>query len=641
MTGPSSAHGDETAPAIDSGAPAEGERAGSPAGGDAAVGDIAEGTALIEEGFGLAGDAGGEGVVAGDGAIAGSGAVAAAAVFAAAGGPDGSIPGDRNGTDGRDGAAADGHDGAAPNGRDGSGHPGASGPVGKAAPAAPSTRASLAGNRAGVVSGTVGFASRGIVQILLFGVTIVATRSLSVADFGAYALGSLFLVLARQLFYIGPYEYLLKERDSGHLLPACFAANMIQATVLAGILTAVWLAAPVLFSSSQVGQILAMLVPSVWLVAITAWYEAVLLRSMRVRRYYASTLMGDTVGAAVAVALLVRGHGVASLVVQTYARLLVLLVLYVVATGQRPSLAAPREAVKDVLRWSVGRHAAVMLNFTSSYGADFVLGVSLSPAATGLYRAANRIVSAMTDLFAQPLQKIAQTNLSASWKRQRDMGTSWLTMLSGVGAIAWSGLLTLGVLAHDLVPLALGAKWASAAPIVMVFCLVKAFSLLDAVTTSFLVCQDRQRAMLKVQVLTAIAVVGLGWVASPWGPQAVAVAVGAASTAMSLTYGAMVMRLSRADRAAMADLLRTSAPPVLAVGAGLLLLHLAAPDLPPLQGVIAGITVAAIAFFAGAFSVRHRMLSAIGSLGHHAPPPGPAAAAAAPAGGAPAPAPAA
>jgi O-antigen/teichoic acid export membrane protein len=474
-------------------------------------------------------------------------------------------------------------------------------------------------NRAGVVSGSVGFASRGIVQVLLFGVTIVATRTLSIADFGAYALGSLFLVLARQLFYIGPYEYLLKERDDGSLLSACFSANIIQATVLASALAAVWLAAPLLFSSSAVGQILAMLVPSVWLVAITAWYEAVLLRSMRVRRYYGSTLMGDTAGAAVAVALLLHGHGVASLVAQTYARLLVLLVLYVFATRQRPSLAAPRAAVAEVLRWSLGRHAAVLLNFTSSYGADFVLGVSLSPAATGLYRAANRIVSAMTDLFAQPLQKIAQTNLSASWVRQRDMGTSWLTMLSGVGAIAWAGLLTLAVLAHDLVPLALGAKWAAAAPIVVIFCLIKAFSLLDAVTTSFLVCHDRQRAMFKVQVTTAACVVVLGWLASSWGPQAVAVAVGLASTGMSITYGVMVMRLSQADRSAVADLLRTAAPPVLAVAAGLGLLHFTAPDLTPLRGVIAGVAVAGLSFIAGAFSVRHRMLSAIGSLGHHHP----------------------
>lgn len=489
----------------------------------------------------------------------------------------------------------------------------------------------MAGNRAGMVSGGVGFASRGIVQALLFGVTIVATRTLSIADFGAYALGSLFLVLARQLFYVGPYEYLLKESDDGTLLRACSAAKLVQAAVLAGLLGAAWLAAPVVFGSGEVGRIIALLAPSVFLVALTAWYEAVLLRAVRVRRYYVTTLVGDTVGAAVAVALLVRGFGVAALVVQTYVRLLVLLALYAAATGERPGLVAPRAQVLAVLRWSRARHAAVLLNFFSANGADLVLGAALSPAATGLYRAANRIASALTDLFAQPLQKIAQTNLSASWVRRHDAGpagkaaanTTWLTMLSGVGAIAWAGLLTLAVLARDLVPLALGEKWAAAAPIVVVFCAIKAFSLLDAVTTSFLVCHDRQRAMLKVQAATAVSVLALGWLAAPWGPKAVAVAVGLAASGMSMTYGVMVLRLSRADRAAVGGLLRTAAPPVLAVALGLALLDAAAPDLAGLRAVIAGIAVAALAFAAGAFSVRHRMLSAIGSLGHH---PAPAAA---------------
>lgn len=481
-------------------------------------------------------------------------------------------------------------------------------------------------NRAGVLRGISGFTSRGIVQLLLLGVTIVATRKLSIADFGAYALGSLFLVLARQLFYIGPYEYMLMEREERGLLPACLLANMVQATWLAVVLGLLWLTAPLLFRSAEVGTILGMLVPSVFLVAATAWYEAVLLRAMRVRRYYASTLVGDTVGAAVAVLLLLRGHGVASLVMQTYVRLGVLMVLYALATRERPGLGCSwRQAwvgAMPVLRWSRARHAAVLLNFATSNGADLVLGLLLSPSATGLYRAANRIVAALTELFAQPLQKIAQTNLSASWVRDRDMGTSWLTMLSGVGAIAWAALMTLAVLAQDLLPLVLGDKWAPAVPIVVVFCVVKAFSLLDAVTTSFLVCHDRQRSMLKVQAIAAVCVTVLGVSATPWGPAAVAIAVGVAASGMSMVYGAMVMRLSGADRSAINALLWTAAPPVAAVAMGLTMFRAATPQLHGFHAVVGGGAVATVACLAGMLCVRHRMLSAIGSLGHLPAPAG-------------------
>jgi O-antigen/teichoic acid export membrane protein len=475
-------------------------------------------------------------------------------------------------------------------------------------------------NRAGVISGSVGFASRALVQLMLFGVTIVATRLLSIADFGVYSLATLFLILARALYYVGPYEYLLKAQDSPELLRSCFVANQILAVACVAVLGGVYLLSPFLFKSSEVGSLLLMLAPSVFIVAITSWYEAVLLRALRVRRYYLSTLLGDASGAVAAVALLMHGYGIASLVCQTYVRLTMLLLLYVRATSERPSLIARIAEVRAVLHWSKTRYAAVLLNFTSGYGADLVLGAVLTPAATGLYRASNRIVSTMVDLFGQPLQKIAQTNLSAAYKRKDNLGTSWLKMLSGVGAIAWTGLATLGFLARDLIPLVLGEKWAPAVPIVIAFCVIKSFSLLDAVTTSFLVCHDRQRDMLRIQMTGAVVVIVIAWLASPLGALGVAIAVGSASIGVSVIYWAMVLRQSRADKDAIFDLLGTSAPPVIAVVIALSLVKVLLPGLHGISAVVAGSAAACLAFSFTSYANRHRILAAIGSLGHHPVP---------------------
>jgi hypothetical protein len=127
--------------------------------------------------------------------------------------------------------------------------------------------------------------------------------------------------------------------------------------------------------------------------------------------------------------------------------------------------------------------------------------------------------------------------------------------------------------------------------------------------------------MLKVQIATAASVVVLGFAAAPWGPTVVAVVVGLAASGMSLTYGAMVVRLSRADGAALQGLLRTALPPVGLVALGLALLGIMAPGLTGAAAVVSGAGVAALAFAAGAFTVRHRLLGAIGSLGH-LPAPG-------------------
>lgn len=474
----------------------------------------------------------------------------------------------------------------------------------------------MSSNNDGIVSGSIGFLSRATVQLLLFGVTIVATRQLSLDAFGSYALASLFLIVARALFYVGPYEYLLKMPHTEYLYSTCFRANVILATFVSFLLGLIYVIAPIMFASENISTLIAYLAPSIFLVAITAWYEAVLLRSLRVRRYYLSTLIGDCLGALIAVILLFKGMGVLSLVAQTYTRLIVILVLYAIGTTRRPQIGIGWENVSQVFRWSKERYFAVLLNFSSTYGADIILGIFLSPSATGLYRASSRIVSTLTDLFAQPLQKISQTNLSARHVQNRGLDTSWLTMLSGVGAIGWAGLTTLAFLADDLVPLALGEKWTPAVPIVISFCAIKAFSLLDAVTTSFLVCHDRQKMMLRVQICTALTVLLLAWFLSPFGTIWVAIGVGCATAGMSLTYGAMVVRLSKAGAHAIMDTAKTSVPPVLGVVLALVFLDQFAPGLERESAIIWGLIAAIAGFFVGIYSVRSRMLAAIGSLGH-------------------------
>lgn len=470
--------------------------------------------------------------------------------------------------------------------------------------------------RTGVLRGGVGFASRALVQLMLFGVTIVATRTLSVADFGIFALATLFLVLVRALFYVGPYEYLLKSADTPDLLRACFVANQVLALCGLALMGAVYLLAPLLFGMAEVGILALLLGPSLLLAAASAWFEAVLLRAGRVRRYYLITLLGDAVGAAAAVVLLLNGYGITALVIQTYVRLTVLMVLYFASSPERLPLTAPFAGVRSVLHWSRERYGAVLLNFSSNYGADLVLGITLSPAATGLYRASNRIVSTFVDLFAQPLQKIAQANISAGFKHRDDVSTSWLMMLSGVGAIAWSGLATLAFMADQLVPILLGDKWAAAVPMIVVFCLVKSTTLLDSVTAPFLVCHDRHRDMLRIQMICAAAAIGLALLASPFGPTTVALAVGCAAAATSLAYGAMVLNQSGAGRSAIANLVGTCGPQLAAVVAMLLLVRILLPDASGLASLAADLAAAAFGFITIGFVNRRRILAAIGSLGH-------------------------
>lgn len=398
--------------------------------------------------------------------------------------------------------------------------------------------------RAGVISGTVGFAARAISQLGTLALTIVATNNLAIADFGAFAIASAATFFCRNLLYVGAYEFLLKAPPSPTLRGSCFAANGAVAVMCAFGIVLLALAAPLIFGTPVVGELLMWLALSLFLVMFTSLFEAQLLRRQRLKHFYALTISGDLVGAVVGIAALLAGVGVMALVLQTYARLGTIFLAYLLSGSELSVGRADRPTIVEILRWSASRYASVVVNFCTVYGADFILGALLTPAAAGLYRASNRVVSAVSDLFAQPLLKIAQTNISARMARGEAPGKDWLAISRVVATFGWGALAGLAVLAGWLVPTLLGDKWAAAVPIVVMFCAAKAVSLLDGSVASLLVCADRQRFIFTVQSVSAVATLAAGFLLAPHGPFVVAIATSLVALATSTVLFGAAARLT-------------------------------------------------------------------------------------------------
>jgi O-antigen/teichoic acid export membrane protein len=450
---------------------------------------------------------------------------------------------------------------------------------------------------------------------LLF-VTVVATRFLPMAEFGIYSIAAALMFLCRNLFYVGPYEYLLKTEPRPLLAGSCLVANLCLAALAASGLAAFALAAKAVFGTAEIGHIVLCLIPSVFIAATTAWFESILLRNLAIRRYYACTVVGEILGAVAAITLLASGFGLLSLVAQVYVRLGSLLTAYLVSS--RAGAWTPWNAgeVKTVMRWSWSRYGAVCLNFSAQYGADFVLAIILSPAATGIYRASNRIVSALTDLFAQPLQKIVQTNVSARAARGLSPDLSWLSMFTAVTAVAWAALVGLALSARDVVPLVLGDSWKAAAPVVVAFCATRALGLVDATTTSLLVCYDRQRFMLGVQIFVAIAVPLSSLALAAYGPVAVAIANGAIMACLTTIYCREAARISGATSGDLVRALIVAMTPAasVAICVGALGDGVGVATFPFSNILFQIAVIASLGFVVGLLLVRHQLLYSVRAL---------------------------
>ncbi|GEN99801.1 hypothetical protein NSE01_16340 [Novosphingobium sediminis] len=413
--------------------------------------------------------------------------------------------------------------------------------------------------RAGGGTAVIAMAARVSGQFAMVAVTLVATRHLEPADFGVFAIAGALVMLARTMLYTGPFEYLLKlphDADQRRGAGACLAATVLVALGWIALLASLGLAAPLVFKGGGVAPVILALAPSVLLGALAAFAESLMLRSGAVRRYYAITVLAEVGAGLAAIALLAAGWGLWALVLQIYARTL-LMAFALGALGPRLALAMPqRGLVAEALRWSASRFGSVLVTFLANYSGDLVLGIVLSPAASGLYRAANRMVTALADMFVQPAGMLALTTLAAERARGEGEGSpgAWPRLAGLFAVLGWPALALLALFAHRVVPLALGPAWAAAAPVVAIFCVARMAALVTAVATAELIVTDRQGKVLAVQSAAALATAGLTILAAPYGAPGAAVA---ATLVALLAAAAMAFTaLQRRDRPALAEAAR-------------------------------------------------------------------------------------
>ena len=416
--------------------------------------------------------------------------------------------------------------------------------------------------RAGGGTAVIAMAARVSGQFAMVAVTLVATRHLGPADFGLFAIAGAFVMLARTMLYTGPFEYLLKaaperERETAS---ACLAATVAVACGWTLLLAAIGLAAPMVFRGSGVAGVILMLAPSVLFAAFAAFAEAAMLRGGAVRRYYAITVVAECGAGLAAIALLIGGWGIWALVVQIYARI-ALLILALGGFGPRLVLVRPPFGeVTAVLRWSTSRYGSVLVGFLANYSGDLVLGVVFSPAAAGLYRASNRMVTALADMFVQPAGMLALTTLAAERAGRSEGGAgearpgAWLRLTALFAALGWPALAVLALFANRLVPLALGPAWAAAGPVVAVFCLARMAALVTAVASAALVVADRQGRVLAVQTAAAGATAALTVLVAPLGARSAALA----ATLVAVVAAVVLVRaaLRREEHAALVEAAR-------------------------------------------------------------------------------------
>lgn len=243
-------------------------------------------------------------------------------------------------------------------------------------------------------------------------------------------------------------------------------------------------------------------------------------------------IVAETIGAIAAVLTALAGGGVWSFIVQEIISDLVAFVVLWIIVPWRPHLHWSRAECAELVEFGwplVGRNA---LDVVAHEGDRFLIGRLFGPEALGLYALALRVVESLARSLGAVFERVAFPAFARTQTDGRRSRRGFLEAIRFQALVTFPILIALAMVAGDLIPFALGDKWAAAAPFTEVLAPRVLASSLVIVPGAVLLGRGRPRRVLAFGVCTVVAY-GLGWSAGlPWG--AMGVAVGSLAGALLL-----------------------------------------------------------------------------------------------------------
>lgn len=306
----------------------------------------------------------------------------------------------------------------------------------------------------------------GMSQLLGLAVFIVTSRFVGPSSFGALATALLIVEFARQILF-DPIVVAVNSKkdptdrdyDTAFLLIISFSILFAALVLLAGRFLDFLFPATKL---SYLGPAVALLILTV---GLSKTHEGWFARKLLFRKLAVRSILSIIASAVVGITMAVNGFGIWGLVAQqvTYS-VFSMIVLWITAQW-RPGTRTSWAEVRAVLSFSRHVSANAVMGFVS-YQADVSsTAYFLGPGSTGLLNAAKRIGTALNQMMVTPLNRVALPAMAQVGAGGEGIRFVYLRAV-GVTALGTAPVFAgVAMIAPDLIPLLLGAKWIAAAPV--------------------------------------------------------------------------------------------------------------------------------------------------------------------------------
>lgn len=430
-----------------------------------------------------------------------------------------------------------------------------------------------------------------------FAILVVLLRHVSVQDVGIVALASAISELARMVTAGGAGEQVVASPGDRTVEAGAFWAQMLLALVVTGLLFAI--AGPIAryYQASALDWVMRALSLNILLGAFLIVPAARLAQAFRFRALSLMSLGSTMLGGAVALELVFHGYGLAALVVQRMVGIGFYSVAASIAARWHPPRPPRWDALAAALRFNLPMMGAAFVDYLAHTGYVVLVGMRVPVFAVGQFRIAQRLAEVLQELAILPASKVFLPVFVAVRDDQERRYAVASALMDTLAILSLAAAAVSGAVAHPLVVLMFGARWASAAPVFAALSLIVPASTIYAFVKPMLTALRRPGLVSIFAALNAGTIGLAAWFAAPYGLVPLAWALSARGLVVALL---LLPALSIGIGQSGWPLLRLMGAPITALVAARLataaFLHAVAPGIGLLSQLVLGASVAGAVF---------------------------------------------
>lgn len=370
------------------------------------------------------------------------------------------------------------------------------------------------------------FVEKVAAQAIHFVVSIILARLLAPEDYGIIALVSVFITICNKLVISGFATSLIQKKDADNLdFSTVFYFSCTMAVVL---YIALWFVAPFIagfyseYNEELLIQVIRVMGLNVFIIAVNSVQQAYVSRTMQFRRYFLSTILGNTISAAVGIGLAYGGYGVWALVAQTLLAALVNGIVLWFTVKWRPQLKFSFKRFKALFSYGWKIFTASIIKVIYNDLRSLVIG-KFSPTDLAFYNKAQSFpqlidsnVEGTIDsvLFPAISKKQASTDEMRAMLRRAIKTTSYILIPLLVGLSATS---------KPVILILLTEEWAPSIPLMQILSFSFVFAPMEIENLQAIKATGRSDIVLKLEIIKKVVGILLIIVAIPYGVTAMAI----------------------------------------------------------------------------------------------------------------------